>query len=160
VEVQAVACWSEYYNGKWQPPKTSDIDRPGILGTFLAAGPRMFNRSSLGLFSHEVEDTGALCIRITGQSGTAFFLYQHTQSTLARERRIALLDIAHLESGRGISLTGQTLNLFYTDGFQHFDSTGALVDLSKVRTVLRNQTLTPQLSRVTLGERVEPSLLL
>jgi len=28
VSVQAVLCWSEYYNGKWQPTKTSDINRP------------------------------------------------------------------------------------------------------------------------------------
>ena len=26
--VQAVLCFSEYYNGKWQPTKTSDPDRP------------------------------------------------------------------------------------------------------------------------------------
>ena len=25
-DVQAVLCWSEYYNGKWQPTKTSDIN--------------------------------------------------------------------------------------------------------------------------------------
>ena len=28
VTVQAVLCWSEYYNGKWQATKTSDIDLP------------------------------------------------------------------------------------------------------------------------------------
>jgi hypothetical protein len=34
--VQAVLCWSEFYNGKWQPAKTSDIHRPAGLGTIDA----------------------------------------------------------------------------------------------------------------------------
>ena len=32
--VKAVFCWSEYYNGKWQPTKTSDVNRPAYLGQF------------------------------------------------------------------------------------------------------------------------------
>ena len=28
VTVKAMLCWSEYYNGKWQPAKTSDVNRP------------------------------------------------------------------------------------------------------------------------------------
>ena len=28
INITAVLCWSEYYNGKWQPAKTSDINRP------------------------------------------------------------------------------------------------------------------------------------
>jgi hypothetical protein len=39
VAVQAVLCWSEYYNGKWQPTKTSEISRPTGLGTFDTDGP-------------------------------------------------------------------------------------------------------------------------
>jgi hypothetical protein len=31
VTVQAVLCWSEFYNGKWQDMKTSDVDDPAIL---------------------------------------------------------------------------------------------------------------------------------
>ena len=26
--LQAVLCWSEYYNGKWQPAKTSNVNLP------------------------------------------------------------------------------------------------------------------------------------
>ena len=33
-QVLAVLCWSEYYNGKWQPTKTSDVNNPVSLGTF------------------------------------------------------------------------------------------------------------------------------
>jgi len=32
--VSAVLCWSEYYNGKWQPQKSSDINRPTMIGLF------------------------------------------------------------------------------------------------------------------------------
>ena len=31
VTVQAMLCWSEYYNGKWQPTKTSDINQPADI---------------------------------------------------------------------------------------------------------------------------------
>ena len=32
VTVQAVLCWTEFYNGKWQPTKTSDVNLPTTLG--------------------------------------------------------------------------------------------------------------------------------
>jgi hypothetical protein len=32
VTVSAVLCWSEFYNGKWQPQKSSDVNRPALLG--------------------------------------------------------------------------------------------------------------------------------
>jgi hypothetical protein len=35
IEVSAVLCWSEYYNGKWQAAKTSALDRPTMLDTVL-----------------------------------------------------------------------------------------------------------------------------
>src|SRR5262249_51668810 len=49
VNVNAVLCWSEYYNGKWQATKTSDISDPVLLGSFDAAGLNAFNRSYLNL---------------------------------------------------------------------------------------------------------------
>src|SRR5260370_13510161 len=36
ITVGAVLCWSEYYNGKWQPTKTSNIDLPAM---FLSGAP-------------------------------------------------------------------------------------------------------------------------
>jgi peptidoglycan hydrolase-like protein with peptidoglycan-binding domain len=44
--VQAVLCWSEYYNGKWQPTKTSDIDHPNTLD-LSDLEKKSFDRSSL-----------------------------------------------------------------------------------------------------------------
>ena len=43
ITVNAVLCWSEFYNGKWQPTKTSDINRPTSLGTFPATGDQSFD---------------------------------------------------------------------------------------------------------------------
>ncbi len=47
VTVGVVLCWSEYYNGKWQAPKTSDVLNPAILATLSAQGPNSFDRSLL-----------------------------------------------------------------------------------------------------------------
>jgi hypothetical protein len=43
VIVQAVLCWSEFYSGKWQPTKTSDVNRPTMVGIFPATGPHAFD---------------------------------------------------------------------------------------------------------------------
>jgi hypothetical protein len=42
VNVQAVLCWSEFYNGKWQPMKTSDLNRPTMIGSFDPTGDGSF----------------------------------------------------------------------------------------------------------------------
>ncbi|MBW8873690.1 MAG: peptidoglycan-binding protein [Acidobacteria bacterium] len=72
--VQAVLCWSEYYNGKWQPAKTSDVERPTELGKFFTPADLFaFDRSKLFLTS--AEDGGALRIQIDGSGASQFVLY-------------------------------------------------------------------------------------
>jgi hypothetical protein len=44
----AVLYWTEYYNGKWQPTKTSDVNAPASIGTFDATGPNSLD-SARGL---------------------------------------------------------------------------------------------------------------
>lgn len=74
--VQAVLCWSEYYNGKWQPTKTSDVGNPSELGRFV---PGAFNRSNLRLSAAEEGD--ALRVRASGEGRASFLLYNtHTAS--------------------------------------------------------------------------------
>jgi peptidoglycan hydrolase-like protein with peptidoglycan-binding domain len=41
--VHAVLCWSEFYNGKWQPTKTSDVNAPATIGLFNSSGPGSFD---------------------------------------------------------------------------------------------------------------------
>lgn len=41
--VSAVLCWSEYYNGKWQPMKTSDVSKPTSVGLWPTTGSASFD---------------------------------------------------------------------------------------------------------------------
>jgi hypothetical protein len=44
VTVSGVLYWSEYYNGKWQPQKSSDVHAPAELGSqFDTNGPKSFD---------------------------------------------------------------------------------------------------------------------
>ncbi len=43
VNVSAILCWSEYYNEKWQPQKSSDVNRPTFIGTFDTNGQNSFD---------------------------------------------------------------------------------------------------------------------
>ncbi|GAB3959974.1 hypothetical protein GCM10027614_80650 [Micromonospora vulcania] len=70
IAVRAMLCWSEYYNGVWQPVSTSDPQLPTHLGS---VAPGTFNRSALRL-SSTVAD-GALRIDIDGAGGSFFVLY-------------------------------------------------------------------------------------
>jgi hypothetical protein len=73
VDVYAVLCWSEYYNGKWQPAKTSDPDKPTFLGRFGTGQQTEFPRSELRLVVGDAGDT--LRIDIQGPGGSSFTLY-------------------------------------------------------------------------------------
>jgi hypothetical protein len=42
VAAHAMLCWTEYYNGKWQPTKTSDVNLPTFIGNFDPTGPGSF----------------------------------------------------------------------------------------------------------------------
>ena len=77
--VSAMLCWSEYYNGAWQPVKTSDPERPTGLGSFPAAG---FDRSALVMAA--VKDGDGIRIVISGQGGSSFLLY-NTHSLPVRQ---------------------------------------------------------------------------
>ncbi len=53
VRVKVTLYWSEYLNGKWQPPKTSDVNRPIDLGEFDPTGGGAFDRTLLTMSSSE-----------------------------------------------------------------------------------------------------------
>jgi len=40
--IGGVLCWTEFYNNKWQPTKTSDVNRPTLIGQYSPAGPNSF----------------------------------------------------------------------------------------------------------------------
>jgi peptidoglycan hydrolase-like protein with peptidoglycan-binding domain len=83
VTVSAALCWSEYYNGKWQGTKSSDVHRPTGLGTFDAVGANAFDdyRDMLNILpvpmAGEYSDALVLSIAsaISGQVTSGFVLY-------------------------------------------------------------------------------------
>ena len=64
VEVKAVLCWSEFYNGKWQQTRTSDPSRPVSILEFDPDPYRYnhFDRSQLRL--RAIQDGDALGVKI------------------------------------------------------------------------------------------------
>jgi Neuraminidase-like domain/Salmonella virulence plasmid 28.1kDa A protein len=82
VKTQAILAWSEYYNGKWQPPKTSDVDLPSDIISSTTA----FIRRSLTL-SVSYDDTTdwlRVAVNYQGNERTSFLLY-NTHSTPIRQ---------------------------------------------------------------------------
>lgn len=83
VYVNAVLCWSEYYNGKWQAPKTSDIDRPTSLGSYGTFAD--FDRTQLKLLTNEEGENHHLRVTIDGAAAYSTFVLYNTHSLPARE---------------------------------------------------------------------------
>jgi hypothetical protein len=103
VSVQAVLCWTEFYNGKWQPTKTSDVSNPTTIGHFDLAGPGAFeNYRTLiqmapaelmsplvmkGLYNAQFalpDDALILDIAVPGQSPDGGFVLHNTHSLPVR----------------------------------------------------------------------------
>jgi hypothetical protein len=79
ITIQAILCYSEYYNGKWQSTKTSDLNMPVELGRFDPSGANAFNRSLLGISS--LGENNKLFIQIYGQGiSSSFFTLYNTHS--------------------------------------------------------------------------------
>jgi hypothetical protein len=74
VIVGVILCWSEYYNGKWQGVKTSDVHNPANLGAFSAQGQNAFDRSQLSLWVFQDGETLWAFARYASTS-TGFHLY-------------------------------------------------------------------------------------
>jgi hypothetical protein len=117
VSVQAVLCWSEYYNGKWQGTKTSDIDKPTSLGVFHTTGTDSFNRSKLKLSILEESNSNTLRIYIFGASikSSSFLLY-NTHSLPIRGEE-AGDDVSQITTGffeqRSLETNNQIFDITY-----------------------------------------------
>jgi hypothetical protein len=94
VRAQAVLCWTEYYNGKWQSTKTSDVNLPTTIGTFDQTGPGSFEaiRGLLTIVpaqftgtNPEIQNTtydfsippDALILAISGAANSGFILHNN-----------------------------------------------------------------------------------
>ena len=74
IKINAVLSYSEYYNGKWQPTKTSDVNYPILLGNISHEN---FDRRALVLNSYETSEGLNITVKYNkgGLSSIAFLLY-------------------------------------------------------------------------------------
>jgi hypothetical protein len=110
ISVRAMLCWSEYYQGKWQPAKTSDPGNPALLGTFYASGAAAFDRSKMRLWI--AQSDGTLVVGVTGQGYATFTLY----NTHSLPEPGAVYFIAPFGPTRLLETTGNTLSATYNRG--------------------------------------------
>lgn len=68
VVAQVALCWAEYYNGKWQPTKTSDVSLPTKVGFFNQAGEGSFEevRNQLRIVPGQLTGTNPSLARQIG----------------------------------------------------------------------------------------------
>jgi len=127
VTVQAMLCWSEFYNGKWQQAKTSDVNLPTKLGSF---DPAAFNRSAFRLRLNRADEHLAFEIAeqdlSNGQDvpddGQSFdastFLLFNSHSLPLRGEDLGDLSVLtdmdwHGNYARTLSVSGQTVQVMY-----------------------------------------------
>ena len=113
--VQAVLCWSEYYNGKWQPTRTSDVNRPTYLGSYDAAGSGAFNRAKCEL--RILQQSDALRVLITGDAYSSFLLHNtHSVPLPSEDSPIGISEILSIITSapsRSILSSKDYLNVYY-----------------------------------------------
>jgi hypothetical protein len=81
---KVVLCWSEYYNQRWQPPKTSDVAAPAsFFRQFGITGDNVFDRHEVNL--GVTVEGGVLRVRIRGPDYGTSFLFYNTYSLPQRQ---------------------------------------------------------------------------
>ena len=80
VKTQAILGWSEFYNGKWQPPKTSDVDLPSDI----ISGTTAFIRRNLtlGVLYDDTTDWLRVAVNYQGNERTSFLLHNTDSSPI------------------------------------------------------------------------------
>lgn len=108
VTVQAVLCWSEHYNGKWQAARTSDADNPITIDTFAQGA---FDRTQLKL-SALFWTQGALRLIVSYGTGlgVSFFLHNAFSTPELRTGKKE----PHFSPSRTLETTTPTLKITYS----------------------------------------------
>jgi hypothetical protein len=126
VSVRAVLCWSEYYNGKWQPTKTSDANKPTRLGEFNPAGIGAFDRSGLFLAASKMDDALQMIIRY--RSGESYFHLYNTHSLPVRKEDPRVPNLAPIDLRRNPDLSSDRFTINYTDALKNRLSRHVLIN--------------------------------
>ena len=110
--VQAILCWSDYYNGKWQATRTSDIARPLGLGLFDFFGTNAFDRSKLKLsVLFWTKTKGSVRIIVSNEMGlgASFLLHNVYSAPELREKKKE----RHFSPKRTLETTTSALKISY-----------------------------------------------
>jgi hypothetical protein len=76
VTVGAVLCWSERYNGKWQPTKTSNLDRPAVFRSNVDPGViQQYTSGDKGQGTFSPFNRDALRLGITGEGADGLRIF-------------------------------------------------------------------------------------
>lgn len=112
VTAEAILCWSEYSHNKWQPTKTSDVNKPALLGSFE---PNAFDRSALQL--RAIEGSDSLTIDISGSGNSSFLLY-NTHSLPVRKEDMLPSPIfgVFITASRSLSTSTDIFTIDYARG--------------------------------------------
>jgi hypothetical protein len=109
VTLQALLSWSEYYNGQWQPPQTSDLAQPADLGIYTPLEMTQLDRSRLWLWSDEPAE--GLRITVRGAHRSAAFRLYNTHSTPELMTPSAIGPYGH---HRSFTTSGQPYTIIYS----------------------------------------------
>jgi hypothetical protein len=114
VDFEAILHWSEYFDGQWVPPRTSDVSGPAFVDRL---SPGEFRRKSLRLAA--VEKGGGLQIIILRESaGASYFVMNNTHSLPVWGTKVNYVHALP----RVLDTSGSTFTIDYadpseTDGF-------------------------------------------
>ncbi|SDW57191.1 PA14 domain-containing protein [Marininema mesophilum] len=139
ITVSAILCWNEFFNGKWQPTKTSDIHKPTQLGRFDpdSGGDNPFDRSALRLSVSEVG--GALRVHISGQGSSSFTLYNTHSLPVRKEELNDFSGFILLGPSRHLDTSSDSLRITYNKGILLPYPGDTCSDSILLRPVLKNQ---------------------
>ena len=108
ITVQAVLCWSEYYNGKWQAARTSDVNNPITIGTFAVGA---FDRPQLKLSAlFWTQGSLRLIVSYGSGSGVSFFLHNAFSTPELRTGKKE----PHFSPPRTLETSTSTLRITYS----------------------------------------------
>jgi hypothetical protein len=142
VTMKAILFWSEYYNGKWQPPRSSSLREPAILGQYPPTGTNAFDRSSLLLWA-DTPQPDQLRVSINGLVQRGAFLLFNTHGLPISAT--AMPPAFGFGKTRGFETTGSKLTIDYWDRIPDVPpetlSRDILTDSTVMRTVAPYQAL-------------------
>jgi hypothetical protein len=119
-QVTVTLYWSEYYHGKWQPARTSDVNKPLALGDFPPSGSGAFDRTLLRLRSSK-ENPNELLVHVSYEASEDHFKLYDTHGLPVRaqddsfEPALDISPIGQLPRSRSFAEAPEPFGITYFD---------------------------------------------